>query len=273
MTNRKLDMGKAWTQATGMIGSNRDLVSALAGLFLFLPFFVLVLALFGAGIDFGPQGAEPNPERVAEQLNAVLQANWWALLLVMIGQLCAAITLLLMLGDPDRPTVREVLSKLPRLLLPVIAAQALVVAVTQLPSILAGYLPEAAAMLVNMVWFPVSIYLTIKFSLTVAAIVLGSQRNPLTAMRRSWQITRSNSFRLFGFFALLALLFVVIALLLLLVAGLVFAALGDKVAFFGNAAFFALMLTVFYTLSYALTVAIYRQLAGPSTGALAETFE
>ena len=273
MTNRKLDMGKAWTDATGMVGANRDLVSALAGLFLFLPIFVLALALFGSNIDFGPQGAEPNPERVAEQLNAVFRANWWAVLLVIIGQLCAAITLLRLLGDTARPTVREVLAKLPLLLLPALAVQVLTIAVTQLPSILAQQLPDLAEALVGMIWFPVSIYLSIKFSLAIAVIVLGPQRNPIAAMRRSWQITKSNSFRMFGFFAMLAVLFVVIALILLLVMGLMFALLGDTVAFFGNAAFFALLMTVFYALSYALTVAIYRQLAGPSTGAPVEAFE
>ena len=71
-----------------------------------------------------------------------------------------------------------------------------------------------------------------------------------------------------AFFAMLVFLGVVIALILSLIVGLVFAALGDRVALFGNAAFYALLLTVFYTLSYALTVAIYRQLSqGPVTQA------
>ena len=273
MQLRKLDMGKAWTQATGLIGANRDLVGVLAGVFLFLPVFVLMMALLSSGIDFSPQGGEPNPERIAAQINALLMANWWSLLLVLIGQLCASIAILSLLGDPGRPTVREVLQNLPRLLLPVLGAQLLIGLITQLPSLLAGLLPELAEALVSFLLLPVTLYLTIKFSLAIAVIVLGSQRNPIEALRRSWQLTKANSFRLFGFFLMLTLLFMVIALILLLVVGLVFAALGDRVALFGNAAFFALMLTVFYTISYALTVAIYRQLSQPVPDGDADLFE
>ncbi|MET4132787.1 hypothetical protein ABIE62_001923 [Porphyrobacter sp. MBR-155] len=44
MAHHKLDMGKAWTQATGLIGANRDTIGAIAGLFFLLP--ALGLALF-----------------------------------------------------------------------------------------------------------------------------------------------------------------------------------------------------------------------------------
>lgn len=272
MHDNKLDMGKAWTQATGMVGANRDLVGVLAGLFLFLPLFVLLIALLGSGIDFGSQGPEPDPEKFAAQINALLLANWWAVLMVIIGQLCASLSILALLGDPGRPTVREVLARVPRLMLPAIGAQALIIVVTQLPSLLAGQLPAMAEALLSLVILPVTLYLSIKFSLAIAVIVLAPEGNPIEAMRRSWRLTKSNSFRLFGFFLILGLLFVVIALILSLVVGLATAALGDRVALFGNAAFYALVLTVFYTLSYALTVAIYRQLS-QTPAAQADLFE
>lgn len=273
MQSRKLDMGLAWTQATAMVGANKDIVSVLAGLFLFLPLFVLMLSLLSGNIDFGPQGGEPNPERIAEQINALLLSNWWGLLLVIIGNLCGGIAIIALLGDPGRPTVREVLALVPRLLLPVLGVQLLVGLATQVPSLLTRFLPDLVEALLGLVLLPVTIYLTIKFSLAVAAVVLGGLRKPIEALGRSWQLTKSNSFRLFGFFLLLALVFMVIALILLLVMGLVFAALGERASLFGNAAFFAVVMSVFYTLSYALTVSIYRQLAGPSTEALAETFD
>lgn len=273
MHHNKLDMGRAWTQATGMVGANRDIVSVLAGVFLFLPLFVLLIALLGSGIDFGPEGGEPDPEKIAEQINALLLTNWWALLLVGVGQICASIAILALLGDPGRPTVREVLARLPRLLLPVLGAQLLVGVLTQLPSLLASLLPELAEAAASLVILPVTLYLTVKFTLAIAVIVLAGQRNPIEAMRRSWQLTKANSFRLFAFFAMLVFLGLVIGLILSLVIGLVFAALGDRVALFGNAAFYALMLTVFYTLAYALTVAIYRQLSQSPTDRDAELFE
>lgn len=273
MHHNKLDMGRAWTQATGMVGANRDLVSVLAGVFLFLPLFVLLTALLGSGIDFGPEGADPDPEKITEQINALLFANWWALLLVGLGQICASIAILALLGDPGRPTVREVLARLPRLALTVLGAQLLVGVLTQLPSLLARLLPELAEAAVSLVILPVTLYLTVKFSLTIAVIVLGGQRNPVHAMRRSWQLTKANSFRLFAFYAMLVVVGVVIGLILALVVGLVFAALGERVALFGNAAFYALLMTLFYTLAYALTVAIYRQLSQTPADRDAELFE
>lgn len=273
MHHNKLDMGRAWTQATGMVGANRDLVGVLAGVFLFLPLFVLMVALTGSGIDFGPEGAEPDPERIAAQINALLLANWWALLLVAVGQICASIAILALLGDPGRPTVREVLARLPRLVLPVLGTQILVGVLTQLPSLLARLLPELAEAAASLVILPVTMYLTVKFSQAITVIVLAGQRNPVEAMRRSWQLTRANSFRLFAFFAMLVFLGVVIGLIVSLVIGLVFAALGERVALLGNAAFYALLMTVFYTLAYALTVAVYRQLSQSPADRDAELFE
>ena len=43
MANTKLDMGVAWTTATGLIGANKDTISAIAGLFFFLPSFAAAL--------------------------------------------------------------------------------------------------------------------------------------------------------------------------------------------------------------------------------------
>ncbi|TAD78175.1 MAG: hypothetical protein EAY70_07215, partial [Sphingomonadales bacterium] len=144
---------------------------------------------------------------------------------------------------------------------------------TQLPSFLASLLPEAAAAAASLLTLPVTLYLTVKFALVSAVIVIGGTRNPVTAMRESWQLTKGNSFRLLLFFASLVLLAIVIGLILLLMVGLVFSALGERVSLIGNAAFFALLLTVFYTVSYALTAAIHRQLSLPAHGGEADVFE
>lgn len=264
MANRKLDMGRAWTQATGLIGANRDLVSALAGLFLFIPLFVCAYALLGSDIDLGAGGGEPDPERMRAQINALLLENWWALLLTALGQLCGSIAILALLGDRSRPTVREVLGLIPRLILPVFAAQLLIGVVTQGLGAIGGAVPGGAGALISLIAFPISIYLTIKFCLVSAVIVIGHRPNPITAMRESWRLTRANSFRLLAFFAVLVALALVIALILILIVGLVLAAAGERVALIGNAAFVAALLAAFYTISYALSAAIFHQLSEPA---------
>lgn len=273
MTHHKLDMGKAWTQATGLIGTNRDLVTVLAGIFLFVPLFIFVLALLGTGIDLGGAGAEPDPERMREQINALLLANWWALLLAAVGQLCGGIAIIALLGDRSRPTVSEVLRMVPRLILPMIAAQLLIGVATQGLGAIAGALPASAGGILTLIAFVLSIYLTIKFCLVSAVIVIGSTRNPIAAMRESWRLTKANSLRLLGFFTVLLVLSAVIGLIALLVVGLVLAALGEHVAMIGNAAFLALLLSIFYTVSFALTAAIYRQLSEPAPEQDVDLFE
>lgn len=273
MAHPALDMGKAWTQATGMLGANRDLVGVLAGLFLFVPLFVVMIALLGTGIDFGAPGSEPDPERVAAQINALLAANWAPLLLAVIGQLAGGIAILALLGDPRRPTVRDVLGQVPRLLLPMLGAQLLVGVLTQLPSLIAGLLPGPAAALAGFAALGLGLYLTVRFAVVSAVVVIDRQANPLAAMRRSWQLTGGNALRLIIFFALLGMVAAVVGLILILVAGLALSVLGDRAAVIGNAAVAALLFSVFYTISYALTAAIHRQLSQASGAEQADLFE
>ena len=273
MANRKLDMGMAWTQATGLIGANRDLVSVLAGIFLFIPFFVLILAFGSSDFDLGGAGSDPDPEQIAAQLNAVLLANWWAVLLVALGQLAGGIAILALLGDRSRPTVSEILKRVPGLILPIFGAQLLIGLLTQLPSFLAGLLPETAAALASFIALPVTLYLTVKFSLASAVIVLGRRLNPISAMRGSWGLTKANSFRLFAFFFMLVMLAAVIGLIMVMIVGLVLSALGERGALIGNAAFISVVVATFYTISYALTVSIYHQLADAVPQAEVDLFD
>jgi hypothetical protein len=262
MASRQLDMGKAWVQATGLIGANRDLVSVLAGIFLFVPFFVLMLALSGSNFDLGGGGSQPDPEQVYAQIVGIMLDNWWALLLASLGQLCGAVTILALLGDRSRPTVSEVIKRAPGLIPSLFGLQLLVTLATQGPSLLTELLPEMAAATASFVLLPITLYLTIKFSVANAVIVLERRLNPLAAMRESWRLTKGNSFRLFAFLFMLGLLAIVIGLILAMIIGLILSALGERVAMIGNAAFIATLAATFYTLFYAVTVSIYHQLAG-----------
>jgi hypothetical protein len=69
MAHHKLDMGKAWTQATGLIGSNRDTIGAIAALFFLLP--ALALALFAPELA-NPESAPPPSADPQVAMQAVL---------------------------------------------------------------------------------------------------------------------------------------------------------------------------------------------------------
>ena len=269
----QLNSGQAWNDATRMIKANREVVLVLAGVFFFVPLMVLFLFVFGSGILSGLAGAEPDPEVVSKQVNTLLFSYWWVFALVAIGQLAGAIALLALLGDRDKPTVGDVIGMIPKLILTMIAAQFISAMASQALPSLTQYLPAATQGIVSLIVLPISIYIAVKFSLTSAVIAVDKERNPITALKQSWTLTKGNSLRIFAFYFLLTVTAIVIGLLVALVTGLVFAALGERFYLIGNAVIISGLIAGFYALAYAVTAAIHRQLSGPSSSEVAGTFD
>ena len=243
-----------------MLGTNRELVVVIAGLFLFLPFLAFMLQLPSEGVLGLPEGAQPSPEQVNEALGRFFADNWLALLLVGLTQMAAAVALIKVLADRSRPTVKAALAAVPVLLLPMIGAQLASSIAAQLPMMFAGVLPETAAALVALIAFPLTFYLLVKFSLVSPALVLNDWRNPFKALGESWRATKGNSFRLFAFFVLLFIAGLVILLVTNLFFGLLFALLGERGETIASAIFLSLAMAVVYTIAYAVVAAVYRQL-------------
>lgn len=256
-----------------MIRANRDLVVVLAGIFFFVPMMVLLFSLFTTDMSFGGGNGEPDPDIIAKQVNAIIAQYWWAIALVSIGQLAGAIALLGLLGNRHKPTVGEALGAIPRLILSMIAAQLLTALATQLLPLMASLLPATVEGIVSFLLLPVTIYIAVKLSLASAVIVIENQINPIAALQRSWQLTKGNSLQIFVFYLLLLVAAFVIGLIAALTVGLVLALLGDRVQLVGNAFVLSALVAGYYAVSYAVTAAIYRQLAGRSSGDVATTFD
>ncbi len=255
----KLNTGKAWDEASRMISSNREIVLVLTGIFFFIPLFILFLNL--AAFDWN-LGDNPTPERIEEQVNALLLYNWWAIALIVIGQWCGTIALLAMLASPAKPTVGEAMKAIPLLLLSVIGVQILVGLITQLPAMLAGLLPPPASNVVNLLLLPITIYLSVKFILAAAVIVIDKTRSPIAAMRASWRLTKGNSLRIFAFFFALVFVTLVVGLVVFMVVGLLLAIAGARAQMIGTAALLAIIFAIYGAVSVAVTAAIHRQLSG-----------
>lgn len=269
----KLDTGKAWAEATRMMGANRELVLVLAGVFFFVPLMIMLMMLFGADLDFGPAGSEPNPEQISKQVNALIVEYWWAMLLVAIGQIAGAIAILALLGDPKKPTVGEAMGVIPKLILTAIAAQIIgTLAAQALPS-LTAMLPAAIRAPLNLAALVISIYITVKFALTSAVIAIEKQANPVKALSSSWMLTRGNSLRIFVFYFLLVVTAIVVGLVVVLLLGLAFSLMGERVQMIGTAVVLSALIAGFYALAYGVSAAIYRQLSGPSSGEVSKTFD
>jgi hypothetical protein len=210
-------------------------------------------------------------------VTAVYAANWPLFLALTVVQFIGSMSLFALLTDRGNPTVGEALGTGLRSFPSYIAAQLISAVVIGLaigvPITLLTLASPAAASLAVVLALPVMVYLFIKFALTAPVIAIEGERNPVAALRRSWKLTKSNSFRIFAFLFLLMFTIGILSALVSGILGLVLSAFGEPVASIGIDIVSSLVTAVVTAIFLVVTVAIHRQLAGPSTSALAETFE
>jgi hypothetical protein len=130
-----------------------------------------------------------------------------------------------------------------------------------------------AAVLVGFVLVLVGAYLFVKFSLIAPVIAIDGVRNPITALRQSWRLTKGNSFRIVAFVLLLFFTIGIISALVSGILGLVFSAIGGQIADIGNGIVSAAVNTLIGVIFLVVIAAVHRQLAGHSPEGLAKTFE
>ncbi|NCP15126.1 MAG: hypothetical protein GW858_13345 [Sphingomonadales bacterium] len=283
MAKHKFDMGQAWVQATGLIGANRDTISAIAGLFFFLP--AMASALFvpelanpaqpGAPADADPQLVM---QAMLDQMSAAYAANWPILVAVLALQFIGSISLFALLTDRGNPTVGEALNTGIRSMPSYIAAQLITVIGASLAigiplGVISALGGAAVAVLAAVAALIFVIYIFVKFSLVAPVIAIEGQRNPFKALSRSWQLTKGNSVRIFVFIALLVFVIGIISALVSGIIGLVLAALGSTVATIGGGIMSALVNALLTVVFLVVTVSIYRQLVGAQPERTAELFE
>lgn len=271
----KLDMGAAWNSATAMIGANKDVLLIVAGVFFFLPNVAATL-LMPQSAELAAMQANPNPdpEAVFAQLGAFYADIWWVFLIMGLAQAIGVLGLLALLTDRTRPTVGEALSFGLRALLPYLATQIIVGVILLVGAAVligggAAIHPGAAALgaLIFLVGF---IYLWVKFSLVSPVMAIENVLNPIAALKRSWQLTKGNSLRIFAFFMLLILVLLVISVIVGLALGL-FALAGEQIGLIVSALGGGLVNMAFVVIMLAVLAAIHRQLSGG--GNVSETFE
>jgi hypothetical protein len=284
MANAKLDMGKAWTQTTALIGANKDTLSALAGLFFFLPSFGAALFLPEATTTIPAGGQrQSGDQQVAmqqamDQITALYADNWPVLLAVSIAGFIGSMSLLALLSDRGHPTVGEALGKGIRSIPSYIAAQLLSALAAGLAlglpfGVVAAFAPPPVAAVVALLLIVAILYAAIKFSLIAPVIAIDEERNPIAAIARSWRLTKGNSLRIFAFFVLLFVVIVIIGALVQGILTLILSAAGGEVARIGIAAVSALVNAMMTVIFLVVLAAIHRQLAGGAPERLSETFE
>ncbi len=270
----KFDSNQAWKDAAASVAANRDVLLALAGVFVALP--TLALSIFMPPPE-PPTGA--TPEASFALMGEYYTGAWPVLIGIALLQLLGTLTMLTLFTDSSRPTVGQAIRQGARGVLPVIAAQLIVAMVVGLiVSILMVGAVAIPAMLVRIiigVAAAVGIaYVLVRMSLVSPIVVVEGQSNPLRALRRSWSLTQGTAGKLFAFFVLLLVVAVVVYMLLagglglvisMIASGSAEATIKDLIA--------ACLQAVISVYSVAIIAACHRQLAGPSAAAAARPFE
>ncbi|MFC0590198.1 hypothetical protein ACFFF7_12305 [Novosphingobium aquiterrae] len=270
----KFDSNLAWKDAASSVSANRDVLLALAGVFIALPTFAM--AIFVPP----PVPAEGAKAEASLALMGEYYSHAWPMLIgLALLSLLGTLTMLTLFTDRSRPTVGEAIKQGARAVLPVIAAQLLFgLAIGIAGSVLLGAAiasgSTALKLLVGAGLLLGIAYAAVRVSLVSPVVVVEGLRNPVAALRRSWMLTSANVLRIFLFYALLLIAFLVIYILIGSGLGLLVALVssGEVAAGINNliAAFLQSVLSVY---SVAVAAAVHRQLAGPSAEAAARPFE
>lgn len=264
----RFDSNRAWLEATALVSANRDVLWALAGVFLILP-------SFAVGILAPPPEPPAGIDRdgLMAMLSNYYDSAWPWLLGMAVCQVIGTLAMLALYTDRTRPTVAEALKLALRGALPVILAQLL----AGMGFVLAALIPimlvaltgvQALATVVVAACLVALVYVMVRISLIAPVVMVEGERNPIAALRRSWDLTRGNAGRLTLFYALLLVGFGIVILLvggladllLRLVLGM---ELGTALGTLVSAALQAVM-AIFLMAVYAAT---HRQLARPEATA------
>ncbi|MGB3796394.1 MAG: hypothetical protein WA957_08820 [Alteraurantiacibacter sp.] len=275
----KLNLERAWNEATAMLSANRDVVLIVAAVFFFLPNVISALILPSQDalvMQLQAMGDNPEPDEVFALMGDYFAGSWWIYVIFTLIQGAGMLGLLALLTDRSRPTVGEALIFGAKALLPYVLAQILIGMAMVLPVILlialGAAINAALAVVLAFVGIVLMIYIWVKFSLLSPVLAIDQVMNPIKALARSWRLTKGNSLRLFALYVLL----VVAVMVLSLVAGLVFAlfaVLGETIGLLVAAIGGGLISMAFTTIMLAVLAAAHRQLSGGSAQSARETFE
>lgn len=260
----KFDLDTAWKDATGLLSRNLGLLAVIAGVFFFLPYAGIALALPEMG-ELQKAQATGNAESMMAAVSALYVGYWWVFLILALVQGAGLLAMLALVRRRANPTVGEALATGARSVPSYIAAQlmqsALIVIVAMLLVGLGAVTGlQVLAALGGVIAFVIICYIVTKLSLAAPVIAIEGQLNPIRALQRSWSLTRGNSVRLFAFYLLLLVAFIVLSAVFSLVFGFVFALAGEQAALLGEAILSGFVNAAMIAITVCVLAAVHTQL-------------
>ena len=269
----KLDTNAAWKEASGLVAANRDVFLALAGVFFMLPSLALSVILGEPQVEPGMQ-----PDQLMAVMREFYGRAWWLILLGSLLQVVGILAILTLMRDRSRPTVADAIKSGLAGTPSYLAAQLLLgFALIGIGLLLIGGAAAVSPLLgAAAVLLVICVLVFVMFRMILVAPLVGVEgmRNPIAALRRSWGLTRGNFWRIFGFVALVVVLFLIVLAIVMLLIGIVLAVATSGETQRVIAAVFSSALTAIAVVYFCgMIAAIHRQLAGPAMEDLSATFE
>ncbi len=261
----KFDYDRAWRETRQLAGDNLGLVGAIGGMFFFLPYAILLVALPSLAALPAP-APDSSPDAMMGAMMEFYGQIWWALLIVALFVTMGTLAIVGLLKLRPKPTVAQAsrnafLGALPYVVAILIQSLAVGLAAGMVMALTAATGVAAIAFLGFLIAVGLEFYMFARLSLTGPVVAVEGERNPVRALATSWRITSGNGTRLLGFYALLFIGFVVSALVLMMIFGLLFALGGEAVQLFGSALLAAAMIAGFLTLLSCVLAAAHTQLS------------
>lgn len=282
----KFDGNRAWNDAVRAVSANREVLLVLAGVFFFLPGLIAALFLAEYQTEMAASvaavvAAPRNPAALQQMMRAYGSVAPYVIALLLV-QSVGYMAMLALLTDQRRPTVREAMAigarSIPALIgAVVIFSLGYVVASLPLGLILVGCIAAlgqqigaAIGIAIDMVALVVVVT---RLSLTLPVIVIEGLHRPFAALQRSWRMTGGATLRLLAFYVMLAVAYMVITIAFSALLNLVSAVMGTGESFvLLSGAISGVIGALTSIVLTAILAAVHRQLAGPSIGAISETF-
>ena len=238
----KFSYSAVWNDTMGLLRAHGPLIAALAGVFIFLP-----TLLMG---QFLPE--QPTPaQTIAEALAAgreFVQANWHWLLLQALLNMVGTIAILTLVFARSGTSV----------------GQAIAAGFALLPFFfLASFLANLIIGLGLLLLIVPGLYLIGRLTPLGPVVVAEQQRNPIAALKRSFEVTRGNGWRVLGIVLLVVIAAAIAAMVVNMVLGILFVLIaGQDLGGLLSAVVEAATGAVVATLLALLYAAIYRALSG-----------
>ena len=260
----KFDLDTGWRDVKRLASENRTLLTAIAGIFIFVPFAAALILLPSiAEFPQPPEGADMAT--VSKAMSAFYAETWWVLVILLGVITTGQLAMLALVERKPSPTVGEAIGVAGKALFPALLTLfmqslgvQLVMALVAGGAALVGL--GALAFFGLLAAFVLGWYLSARLSLILPIMAAEGQLNPIAVLVTSWRRTTGNGGRLLAFYALVAIALAICGLVALMLTAVVLALFGQAVAQSGGVIVSAALIAIAVVIFTLVLAAAHRQL-------------